>query len=186
MQDQTIQPQSARSNFITVLAWIFIVLAGFITLISILQNIMISAMPPFDKMQAQAGNSAQKMPAFLSFMTNHMHLFFLAFLVVSGATLISAIGLLHRKNWARLTFVAILALGILWNVGGLIMQQAMFSSMSTLPSNAPPDFSVEFDQITSVIRVFSIIFALGFCVLFGWLIKRLLSNSIRAEFVGAA
>jgi hypothetical protein len=33
-----------RSTFVTVVAWIFIVLAGFTTFIAILQNIMISLM----------------------------------------------------------------------------------------------------------------------------------------------
>lgn len=42
--------QQKKSTFVNVLAWIFIALAGFSTLISILQNIMISAMFSIDEM----------------------------------------------------------------------------------------------------------------------------------------
>ncbi len=41
-----------RSTFVTVLAWMFIVLSGFSTLMSIIQNIVMSIVFPFARMQA--------------------------------------------------------------------------------------------------------------------------------------
>lgn len=184
MQDSLVSSET-RSSFVTVLAWIFIVLAGFTTFISVLQNIMINTMFPLDQMRA-AKAAAPGMPPFFDFMFDNIRLFFFAFLVVSAAMCASAIGLLLRRNWARLVFVGILALGIVWNLGGLVLQQLMFDSMMKFPAvagkSAPPDFEAEMRGMMIAMRIFSALFALGFSVLYTWLIKRLISPSIAAEF----
>ena len=185
MPTQAVQIQSTRSTFVSVLAWVFIVLAGFLTFISVLQNIMINTMFSSPQMPAPTGPGAEQMPAFFRFMLGHMQLFFLAFLAVSTGTLVAAVGLLRRKNWARLAFVGICALGIAWNIAGLVLQQIMFSSMPGAPSSASPDFRAEFDHMATVMQAFSVVMALSFSVLFAWLIKRLLSEAIRAEFTQA-
>jgi hypothetical protein len=177
--------EAPRSSFVTVVAWIFIVLAGFTTFISVLQNIMINTMFPLDELRT-ARASEPGMPPFFDFIFGNIRLFFLAILVVSAVTCASAIGLLLRKNWARLVFIAILALGIAWNLGGLVLQQIMIDSMMKFPMTAgksvPADFEAGMQGMMIAIRVFSAVFALGFSVLYGWLIKRLISPSIVAEF----
>jgi len=184
MQNQAVQLQGSQSTFVNVLAWIFIVMSGFATFIALLQNVMINTMFPLDQMRSQS-EAVQKMPALFQFMMAHIQLFFLAFLLLSSGTFAAAIGLLRRRNWARLAIVGILSLGILWNIVGLAIQQVMISSMSTFPANAPQDFHAEFDRIATVIRFFSAFMAVGMSALFAWLIKRLLSESIRAEFMHA-
>lgn len=174
-----------RSSFVTVIAWIFIVISGFTTFISLLQNILINTVFPFEKFQ-EAKASAPKMPPMFDFMFDHFRFFFLAFLLVSVVELVCAIGLLRRLNWARLMFVGILALGIVWTVGGLMLQHFMMDSMmrfqmDTAPS-MPPDFEAQMKGMMIAVRVFSALFALGFAVLYAWIIKRLLSPSIAAEF----
>lgn len=119
-------PPVARSTFVTVLAWIFIALAGFATFISILQNIMIAFVFPMAQMQAAA--TQQGAPWFAAWMIQHFQLFFLLFLVASASCLAAAIGLLRRKNWARLLFIALMLLGIAWNVAGLVLGAFFLSS----------------------------------------------------------
>jgi hypothetical protein len=103
-------------------------------------------------------------------------------MLVSLLTLVSAIGLLRRWNWARLCFIGLMALGIAWQLAGLGLQYTVFSSIqSQFPGQAAhggPDMTPFF----LAIGVFSVIFALGLAVLFGWIIKRLLSPAIAAEF----
>jgi hypothetical protein len=178
---------NGKSTFVTVLAWIFIILAGFSTLISLLQNIMMQTMfsgPQFTEAMT-ASNQSKNVPAFAKFMFNNFQLLFAAFLVISAATLISAIGLLKRKNWARLTFVGLMALGIAWNIFGFIMQVSMFYSFPDVPANAPADFQSQFRTMATAIFVFGGLMAVGLSVLFGWLIKRLLSMPIALEFAVA-
>jgi len=112
-------------------------------------------------------------------MLNHFHYFFLLFLIVSAATFVSGIGLLKRKNWARLFFVGFMSLGIVWNIGGLVLQYSMFQNMQDVVSTATPP---EFARIMLVMKIGSIVIVLGVSILFGWIIKKLLSAPIKAEF----
>lgn len=171
-----------RSTFVTVVAWIFIALSGFATIISVLQNIMIQTMfasPELEK--AMAAPVPPDTPAFAAFLMHNIPLFFAAFLVVSAVTLAASIGLLLRKNWARVTFMGIMALGIVWSVGGLVMQFAMFSQMQDMAAAAPPG-APDMGAFFTAIAVVSVLFALGFSALHAWIIYRLRSPEIAAEF----
>ena len=184
---QELPPDSGmtRSSFVTVIAWIFIVIAGFMTFISLLQNILINTLFPFDKLQS-AKASAPPMPPIFDFAFDHFRFFFLVFFLFSAAKLVSAIGLLRRWNWARLMFVGILGLGVAWIFGGLVLQQFMMDSMMNFPidaaQSAPPDFEAQMKGMMIAMRVFSAVFGLGFAVLYAWIIKRLLSPDVAAEF----
>jgi hypothetical protein len=169
-----------RSTFVTVTAWIFIALSGFATVISILQNIMIQTMfngPDMEKAMQSAPPGA---PPFALFMASHFKLIFALFLVISVLMVISSVGLLKRKNWARLIFVGLMGIGVVWNLGGLILQFSVFSSVQDSFAGSPgaPDMKPFFIGMAVV----SILFALGFSGLFVWIAKRLLSPSVAAEF----
>lgn len=182
LSDKQIAPE--RSSFVTVVAWIFIVIAGFGSFISILQNVMINTMFPMDQMQAATSSASSDhiMPAIMGFMFGHIRLFFATFLALSLSTFISAIALLKRKNWARMIFISLLVFGIVWNIGSIFFQYVFFGSMPPVPANAPADFRSEFDSIATVMMIFSSVMAIGFSALFGWIIKRLISPVIRSEF----
>lgn len=173
-----------RSTFVTVVAWIFIAFSGFATVISVLQNIMIQTMFNTQEVeQALAAPLPPDMPAFAGWLMQNMRLFFGAFLLVSGVTLAASIGLLLRKNWARVTFIGIMAVGILWNVAGLFVQFSMFSQMQEIFAAAPPG-APDMSSFIVAIAVASLLFAVGFSALHGWIIYRLCSSSIAAEFRG--
>jgi hypothetical protein len=174
----------ARSAFVTTVAWVFIALAGFATLISILQNVMIYTFFPLDQMHAAMAQAReqQQMPAFTLFMFEHIRELFTGFLVVTSGTLIISIGLLRRHNWARILFVTLLVLGIIWNIGGLFWQWFFFRSIPQ-PPQTPAQVRAQFETMFIVMGIFSVIMALGMSVLFGWIIKRLTSTAIKNEFV---
>lgn len=184
MDQAELQVRPSCSSFVTALAWIFIVLTGFATFIAILQNIMISFFFPMDQMREaiHAAKGSENIPALFQFMLSHIQLFFAAFLVLSVALFTVSIALLKRKNWARIAFVFFLAFGIAWNIGGIFLQGAFFSSMPALPPNAPAEFRAQFESMVTTMLVFSVVMAIGISLLFAWLIKRLVSVKIRAEF----
>jgi hypothetical protein len=175
-----------RSTFVTVVAWTFIALSGFGTVIAILQNVMVWTVfqgAGFgEAMQAEPPPGA---PPFASFMAAYFHLFFLGFLIANVITLASSIGLLKRRNWARLCFVGLMVLAIVWNIGGLALQFSMFASMQE-EFAAPPMHDVpDMEFFFVAVAVVSTLLAVGFSVLFGWIAKRLLSRSIASEFRSA-
>jgi rubredoxin len=171
-----------RSSFVTAVAWVFIALCGFATFVSILQNVMLNTIMPLDEMRnAVTDPGFTEMPALFRFMMGNVRLFFASFLVVSATMLGAAVGLLKRKKWARLLFITILSLGIVWNIVGIALQ-FFFLQDFPKPVGAPPEFVATFSTMRTVIMVFSALMALGFSALFGWLIKRFTSSEIRREF----
>ncbi len=173
------QKKPERSTFVSIVAWIFIVISGFSTFISILQNIMIYTIFPKEEMN-QAFQHTEQIPVFANFIFNHFDLFFLAFLVASATTFITAIGLLKRKNWARIVFIVIMSLGIIWNILGLVLQFTMFNSMPefTGAQAAPP----EFQNMMWIMIAASVIMVVAMSALFGFVIKKLNNKDIRVEF----
>ncbi len=177
MATPVLPPSPPRSTFITALAWTFIVMAGFASLIAVAQNIMIQLMFPTD-LALPPSTDASGVPAILDFLLGHIRYLFLAFLILSIGTLVAAIGLLKRRNWARLAFVGILGLGILWNLAGIALQQLVFAS----PDHPQAGGAPELERMVMFMRVFSALFAVGLSLLLAWLVKRLLSAPVRAEF----
>ncbi|PLY03937.1 MAG: hypothetical protein C0622_03585 [Desulfuromonas sp.] len=171
-----------QSTFVSVLAWIFIVIAGFSTFVGLLQNVMvwtIFQMEPMTEAQSQM-EQADDVPAIFNFVFNHFELFFLLTLCVSAFTLISAIGLLKRKNWARVAFIWIMALGIFWNLLSLIIQFYMFSTIPEFSSEqaVPP----EFETMMIIMRIATVVMVVALSGLFGFIIKKLCSQQIKVEF----
>ena len=178
-----IEQRPARSGFVTGIAWTFILLGGFATLIAILQNIMISVMFPVEEMrQAVDRPGAEAMPAFFRFMFDNFRLFFAATLVLSAVSFVAGIGLLRRKNWARLTIIVLLAVGILWNLAGLIIPFVIFPSFPPVPANAPAGFDASFATMAKIMTGFAVVISIVFAALFAWTIKRLCAVEIRREF----
>jgi hypothetical protein len=175
-----------RSTFVTAVAWVFIALTGFATLISLLQNIMIWTLFPVDQMHAavaQARQQQQNMPAASLFLMEHMRELVGGMFVLLLITLIISIALLRRRNWGRVLFIWLLGFGIAWNILGVVWQWFFFRSMPQPPKGTP--MQPQFQTMATAMEIFSLILAIGISVLFAWIIKRLTSSAIKSEFVGS-
>lgn len=150
-----------KSRFVTNVAWIFIIITGFTTLISILQNIVVNMVSPNNIKGTLNQPEAVKLFIFVVF-------------AFSLTTLISSIGLLNRKNWARLVFITILILGIIWNLSSRFLPGVMMLKMSA---------EVAKQEGAQVFQIFTAIIAIGMSVLFGWIAKKLVSKKIKQEFI---
>lgn len=80
---------TTKSVFVTIVAWIFIIITGFTTLISILQNIMLQVIFNQEEMELAIANQPENMPSIFNFMAQNMELFFMGFLMVSAFAFIS-------------------------------------------------------------------------------------------------
>lgn len=172
-----------RSGFVTGLAWFFIVTGGFATFISLMQNIMIYYLFPRDEFKqaiAEQGG-AEQMPALMTFMFGHIEWFFMAFLIVAVFTLVSAIGLLKRKNWARLIFITLMSLGIVWNVVGVGVQFVMFDAFPMMP--ADEQMPEDLEKVMHIMQGFMLAFVITIIGLCAWIIRKLTSDTIKTEFV---
>lgn len=173
-----------ESAFVTVVAWLFIIAGGFATFITLLQNIMLHFLLPAETMhEAMLQQNTEPMPATAAFMISHMGLFSGLMFLLAILTLAAAIGLLLRQNWARITFVVLMIVGIAWNLGSLLVQQVFFHSLSA-PENAPADLVQHSQGMMNIMSAFSFLLAAIICGLFGWIAWRLSSPAIKREFNG--
>lgn len=177
----TASPRPQRSILVSVVAWLMIVGGGMSLLVSTLQNFLFMTVFPPDALAQLAQDGPTPLPPFAQFLFSHFLWFLRGFWLLALLTLVAGIGLLRRKDWARVVVIVLLGLGVVWNLGGLWIQQSMMSTMLP-PADSPAEFSEMFNRIASTIRVAAFVFALAFSGLFVWLITRLMSAPVKAEF----
>ncbi len=168
----------ARSLFVTTTAWLFILLGVVASLSALVQNAMLASLLP-------ALSSSPATSGVTGLLMNYLPWVVCTGLVMSLATLASAIGLLLRLDWARRTFIGLLVVAIVANLLGLWLQQEMMQSVvsSTLGSVAlPPQALGVFGGFVTAARVMAVVVTLGACGLLGWIIRRLMSAGVRREF----
>lgn len=168
----------ARSRFVTVTAWVFIVLGAMATVWAGLQNATVASMatdlPP-----------ARGTPLVTGLLLAYLPWVAGAGLALSVATLTAAVGLLLRLDWARRVFIGVLALAIVANLLGLWIQHEVVQSVvdSTLQSAPlPPQAAGVFGGFVIAARVMGGVVTLGACALLAWIIGRLMSPAVRQEF----
>lgn len=169
----------ARSLFVTTTAWVAIVLSALASGSAVVQNALVASVVP---------SGASNLPS-LPLLTNLL-LGYLPWVVGTGVVmsllmLASAIGLLLRLDWARRTFIGVLAIAIVANLLGLwlqyeVVQSVVSSTLSATP--LPPNAADVFGGFVAAARVMAALVTLGTCGVFGWVIRRLMSASVRQEF----
>jgi hypothetical protein len=167
----------ARSIFVTATAWVFMLIGALACASALLQNAMLVS-GGFRSEGLQVSGLFGLLIAHLPWVVN-------AGLVMSLATLVSAVGLLLRLNWARRTFIALLLLTIVANLLGLWLQQEVMQSVvdSTLSTaTLPPKALGVFGGFVTAARVMAVLVTLGACGLLGWIVRRLMSAAVRQEF----
>ena len=117
----------------------------------------------------------------LRFLSPHFRFVSFSLLVISAITFVSAIGLLRRKTWARIIFMVILALGIVWRLFCVVFQLIILVN----PRFYPGPESGQIHLFFYITQVFTLLTAIGIAMIFGWIIRKLNSAPIKEEFRGS-
>jgi hypothetical protein len=171
----------ARSLFVTATAWVFIVLGLMATAWALVQNAQVASLMP----GLTAGADRQALPPLTGWLLAYLPWVAAAGLVLSLATLASAIGLLLRLNWARCVFIGVLSVAIAANLAGLWLQHEVVQSVvtSTLTrATIPPQVLDVFGGFVTAARVMAVLVTLGGCAVLAWIIRSLMSPGVRQEF----
>ena len=171
----------ARSLFVTATAWVFIILAALASVSALVQNAAVASLMP----GLQLASERNPLPLFTGLLIGYLPWVVGTGLVMSLATLASAIGLLLRLDWARRTFIGLLVIAIVANLLGLWLQQEVVQSLvnNTLRSVAIPQQAMGvFGGFVTAARVMAVLMTLVGCLLLGWIIRRLMSAGVRQEF----
>lgn len=94
---------------------------------------------------------------------------------------IASVGLLKRKNWARILFIIMLGIGIIRALGR-ILYEALYYKELWIGPEGKAIFNVH--GLQTMIYVTTTIFGIALTILFAWIIKKLVSKGIRQEFIG--
>ncbi len=171
----------ARSLFVTVTAWVFIVVGVVASATALVQNAAVAALVP----GLHVAGDTHPLPLLSGLLMGYLPWVVGAGLVISLATLASAIGLLVRLNWARRVFIGMLAVAIVANLAGLWLQQEVMQSVvsSTLGgAPIPPQVLGVFGGFVTAARVMATLVTLGACTMLAWIIRSLMSPRVRQEF----
>ena len=173
----------ARSVFVTATAWVFILLGMFASASAPVQNAAVASLMP--GLQIGTTGAHSTLPWLTGLLVGYLPWVVGTGLVVSLATLASAVGLLLRWDWARRTFIGLLVFAIAANLFGLWLQQAVLQSVvhNTLATASIPAQALEvFGGFVTAARVMAVMMTLLACLLLGWIIRRLMSSAIKQEF----
>jgi hypothetical protein len=171
----------ARSLFVTFTAWVFIILAALTSASALVQNAAVASLMP----GLQLATERNPLPLLTGLLVGYLPWVVGTGLVMSLATLASAIGMLMRLEWARRTFIGLLVVAIVANLLGLWLQQEVLQSVvsNTLSSVAIPQKALGvFGGFVTAARVMAVLMTLVGCALLGWIIHRLRSATVRQEF----
>ena len=171
----------SRSLFVTLTAWVFIILAALTSASALVQNAAVASLMP----GLQLATERNPLPLLTGLLLGYLPWVVGVGLMVSLATLASAIGLLMRLDWGRRTFIGLLVVAIMANLLGLWLQQEVVQSVvsNTLSSVAIPAQALGvFGGFVTAARVMAVLMTLVGCALLVWIIRRLMSAGVRQEF----
>lgn len=178
-------PPPQRSTFVTVVAWLSIILSGFSLLATMAGGLLLVAFlgsGAVDDIMAEfPPELADVVPLDIIGIVVGVLLFlgFIWWLVALG----SSIGLLCRKNWARITFLCLLVLGLIWNIGGFLLQLIGIAVMMFAESDEIYAYAAGPDMFTIAMFAVNALLTLVTAAFSIWVLKRLMSRDIVAEFV---
>ena len=173
----------SRSLFVSVIAWLFILLAALACAAGVVQQATLASWSP----AMQASMQAVPLPAVSGLLMAYLPWVNGAGLLVSVAMLVAAMGLLLRLEWARRTFIGLLILAIVANLAGLWLQQEFVQSLvdATLSRVVMPAAALDMlGGFATAARVMGGLVTLAVCLGLAWMVQRLRSPMVRQEFAG--
>ena len=168
-------PVASPSIFVTAVAWVFILLGGLASAVALVQNAAVASMMPWPS----AGGV-------LGFLIQHLQWVVGVGLLVSLATLASAIGLLLRLDWARQSFIVLLGLALVAQLLSLWLQHEglqLVMDRTLRQAVLPPAVQGLAGEVATVARVMAPLVTLAACAVLSWIMRRLMSSRVRREFV---
>ncbi len=171
----------SRSLFVSVTAWVFILFGVVAIALSVIQGASTASLLPAFNL----GLDVAPLQGWVQVLASHLPSVAAIALTLSIGTLVAAIGLLLRLEWARRAFIALVLLAIVANLAGLWLQQELLQALidHTL-SRAPLPLEAVgvFGGFAAVARVAAVMLSLATCLLLAWIVARLSTQAVRQEF----
>jgi hypothetical protein len=170
-----------RSDFVTVTAWVLIVACGSVLAFALLQNLLLLFIGGSDaqveSVLRELAKKGRPTSEFTVFALRNAHAILLSCLAMSLMMFAASVGLLLRKDWARLVVIGVLGLFI-----AVCAAMAIWMTYSWLNVARPAVDGLFITVITGSITTVNILILSGMGALAGWVARRLASASVAQEF----
>ena len=171
----------SRSLFVSVTAWVFILLGAAASALTLIQGAATASLLPGFAL----GFDARPLQGMAGLLAAHVPWVAGVALAFSIATLAAAIGLLLRLEWARRAFIVVVVLAIVANLAGLWLQQELLQglidhTLSRAP--LPREAAGVFGGFATAARAAAVVFSVITSLLLAWIIGCLNTQSVRQEF----
>lgn len=175
-------PPQALSSFVTVMACLSIALGVLGVVSGVMQGAVLVSMDPGQLMRQQFAAIGVALPPQLLWMFDHLGL--LNFLSLLSSAFVTAVswGLLRRREWGRLGFIACLALGA---VAGFFFAAWFMQAMAWVNERAGTGLAATdpvFQGMLSAMKTVMVVSAVLIAAAHGGIIWKLCTPAIRAEF----
>jgi hypothetical protein len=166
--------EAPQSTFVTVLAWLIIVLNAFAALVGVMQNVMVNFLMPTMIINSPIARS--EVHSFTLFRVFALSLLvFVVFMTYCGYAF------LKRRNWPRRVLVVVCGLVIAWGAVSLLLF-ALGVGPGSFPTSGPTGVPPDMRHVFRAMIIMTSIITVGMCILLGWIITRLRSPDVVAEF----
>lgn len=171
----------SRSLFVSVTAWVFIVLGIVAAALAVIQGAATASLLPGFGL----GLDVKPLQGLTKVLAAHLPWVAGAALALSIGTLAASVGLLVRLEWARRAFIVMVVLAIVANLAGVWLQQELLQglidhTLSRAP--LPREAAGVFGGFATAARAAAVTLSIGTCLLLAWIIQRLNTQDVRQEF----
>lgn len=170
-----------RSAFVNVLAWMSLALGACGVLAGALQAVLFAAVWPTD-LWLQTVENTPTVPPVIQWLVDHMLAVTLASVLGSALLGLVGWGLLKRREWGRISFIVLLLLGCLMPVASAIVTDMTMGWMGEQMRTEFGQVDPMFKPMQVAMRVIHYGFAAFILAVHGWLVWKLCTPAIRAEF----
>ena len=175
-------PPQALSSFVTVMACLSIALGVLGVVSGVMQGAVLVSMDPGQLMRQQFAALGVALPPQLLWMFDHLGL--LNFLSLLSSAFVTAVswGLLRRREWGRLGFIACLALGA---VAGFFFAAWFVQAMAWVNAQVGADLAATdpmFQAMQSAMKATLVVSAVLIAAVHAGIVWKLCTPAIRAEF----
>jgi hypothetical protein len=182
-------PGNARpvSSFVTVLAWISIALALLGLLYGLMQAIMGLVLPAdfYLRMLNPYGGEPPQLPPLMHWLYTNNLLMGVLMLLLSAIFLWVSWAVLKRREWGRKGFIAVLVFGTLWQFACIFALPQFIEGMLAIQGGALPQGQTlppEFEGFMTAAMLMGGLMAVVFAALHLWIVWKLCTPAVRAEF----
>ncbi len=175
------------TSFVTVLAWISIAMALLGLVYSLVQIASGLLLPPdfYLRMSNPYGGEPPPLPPLMHWLYTNTLLLGVITLALSAVFLWVSWAVLKRREWGRKGFIALLLIGTLWQFASLwAVPQLIEGSLAMQAGAFPPGQAMpeELKVFMTGVMVIAGAVALLFAALHLWIVYKLCTPAIRAEF----